>query len=185
MSFDEIAFEGKLCTHYFKYFKRISTHSSYISLDKPSFGPTYLHLYDPIYPSNYVGRVLMELRSETMQEGHPTHVLITESVSPPANWSDQSFVVEFLPILGDHIPSSSHQYKFVVQLAEFCSNELEGPLTTPSGKFHSHLQTKSFRQESPYQSCLFRIHLPDNRIKFEADFFMIDIANYMVRHMCP
>ncbi|XP_017954999.1 fer-1-like protein 6 [Drosophila navojoa] len=154
LSFDEIAFE-----------------------DKPSFGPTYLHLYDPIYPSNYVGRVLLELRSETLQEGHPTHVLINESVSPPGNWSDQSFVVEFLPILGDYIPSNSQQYKFAVQLAEFYSNELEGPLTTPSGKLRS--QMKSFRREAPYQSCLFRVHLPDNRIKFEADFFMIDIANYM------
>ncbi|XP_030572579.1 fer-1-like protein 6 isoform X1 [Drosophila novamexicana] len=147
--------------------------------DKPSFGPTYLHLYDPVSPMSYVGRLLMELRSETLAEGQPTHVLISQSVPAPTNWTDKPFIVEFLPILGDQIHSTASQYKFMVKLAENVSNVLEGPLKTPLGKFHSMMHTKCFRQESPFHSCLLDVNLPDNRIKFEADFFMIDIVNYI------
>lgn len=129
---------------------------------------------------SYVGRLLMELRSETLAEGQPTHVLISQSVPAPTNWTDKPFIVEFLPILGDQIHSTASQYKFMVKLAENVSNVLEGPLKTPLGKFHSMMHTKCFRQESPFHSCLLDVNLPDNRIKFEADFFMIDIVNYIV-----
>ncbi|XP_032599154.1 myoferlin isoform X1 [Drosophila grimshawi] len=146
---------------------------------KPAFGPTYIHLYDPTSPLTYVGRILVEIRSETLAEGQPTHVLITQATVAPESWLDESFMVEFLPIIGDYITTNATQYKMAVQLAESTSNVVDGPLKTPTGNFHSVLQTKCFRQETPFHACLSRVSLPDNRIKFEADFHMMEIVNYM------
>ncbi|KAM8708996.1 hypothetical protein ACLKA7_015893 [Drosophila subpalustris] len=154
--------------------------------DTPSLGPTYLHLYDPVNPLNYVGRILLQLHSNMLSEDRPSHVLITqtiESLSDTRNTLDENFFVEFLPLLGNNIHTKDNSYKFVVKLAEKYSNDLVGPLKTPPGKFQSGIHTKYFRQESPFRSCLFKLRLPDNRIKFVSDFFIVDIVNFMRSEM--
>ncbi|XP_062132086.1 otoferlin [Drosophila sulfurigaster albostrigata] len=150
--------------------------------DTPSLGPTYLHLYDPVNPLNYVGRILMELDSHMLSEDRPSHVLITKTIdsfTDTRNTADENFFVEFLPLLGNNIHTSSNSYKFVVKLAEKSSNDLVGTLKTPPGKFRTAMQTKCFRQDSPFRSCLFKLRLPDNRLKFVSDFLIIDIINFM------
>ncbi|XP_033149587.1 otoferlin [Drosophila busckii] len=159
IGFDEIAFKGQ-----------------------PALGPTYLHFYDPINPLNYVGRLLMELRSEVISHDHPSHVLISQPIAGLEDsryWADENFLVEFLPILGDHIISSASHYKFTIKLAENTSNVLEGTLRSPVGKFHSLMHTKCFRQETPFRSCLLRARLADTRHKYESDFFLLELTNYM------
>jgi len=113
-------------------------------------------------------------------EDRPSHVVITqtiESLADTRNILDETFFVEFLPLLGNNIHANANSYKFVVKLAEKFSNDLVGPLKTPPGKF----RTRYFRQDSPFRSCLFKLRLPDNRIKFISDYFIIDIINFMVR----
>ncbi|KAH8378844.1 hypothetical protein KR009_001725 [Drosophila setifemur] len=148
----------------------------------PALGPTYLHLYDPINPMIYVGRLLMELRSETLMEPQPNHNLSSKTVpglDETRFWHDDIFLVEFLPVMGYHIQTPATTYKISARLAEHSSNILEGHLKTPSGRFRSAIHSKTFRREIPLRSCMFRVRLPDNRAKYESDFFMLDIANYM------
>ncbi|XP_046868109.1 uncharacterized protein LOC6638750 isoform X4 [Drosophila willistoni] len=149
---------------------------------KPSLGPTYLHFYDPVNPLNYIGRLLMDLRSEFMAEEQPSHVLITQSIAgldESRYWRDDIFLIEFLPLMGDHIHTNANNYKLSVSLAEHTSNIVEGQLKTPMGKFHTTIHTKYFRQEAPYPSCLFRVRLPNHRSKYDSDYFMTDLVNYM------
>ncbi|XP_001353079.4 fer-1-like protein 4 [Drosophila pseudoobscura] len=148
----------------------------------PSLGPTYLQLYDPVQPMTYVGRLLLEVRSDTVAEERPSHVILAEDVhglDESPFWKEEVFMVEFLPLLGDHIQSSASSYKISMKLAENTSTILEGPLKTPSGKFRSAMHSKSFRQDAPYRSCLLRARLPDNRDKYESDYFMIDLVDFM------
>ncbi|XP_070136195.1 otoferlin isoform X2 [Drosophila bipectinata] len=148
----------------------------------PSLGPTYLHFYDPLNPMIYVGRVLMEIRSETLHEPQPSHKLSSKTVSgldESRFWHDEVYLVEFLPLMGHHIQTPATSYKIYAKLAEQCSNALEGQLRTPNGRFRTNMHSKSFRREVPYRSCTFRARLPDNRAKYESDFFMLDITNYM------
>ncbi|XP_030384983.1 fer-1-like protein 6 isoform X1 [Scaptodrosophila lebanonensis] len=149
--------------------------------DKPSLGPTYLHLYDPVNPLSYVGRLLLQVRAETLKDEKPTHVLIaqnTHGMDESRYWHDDIYQVEFLPLLGNHIHSNASNYKIQVKLAEHSSNTIEGQLRIPPGKF-SKLDTKYFRQDAPYHSCMLRARMPDNRAKFESDYFMADTATYM------
>ncbi|XP_058975805.1 otoferlin-like [Musca domestica] len=39
--------------------------------DKPALGPTFIHFYDSLNSSKYIGRVLMEIRSECLQTPPP------------------------------------------------------------------------------------------------------------------
>lgn len=131
----------------------------------------------------YVGRVLMEIRSETLQEPTPSHKLTSRTVSgldESRFWHDEIYLVEFLPLLGHHIQTPGSSYKIYAKLAEHSSNVLEGQLKTPTGRFRSTMHSKSFRREAPFRSCIFRARLPDNRAKYESDFFMLEITNYMV-----
>lgn len=149
----------------------------------PSLGPTYLHLYDPINPMVYVGRLLMELRSEMLTDTPPSHKLSSKTVpglDESRFWQDEVYLVEFLPLMGHHIQTSGNEYKISAWLAEHSSNVLEGQLRTPSGRFLTALHAKSFRREAPFRSCMFRVRLPDNRAKYESDFFMLEMINYMV-----
>ncbi|KAH8364737.1 hypothetical protein KR084_010757 [Drosophila pseudotakahashii] len=148
----------------------------------PSLGPTYLHLYDPINPMAYVGRLLMELRSEMLKDVQPSHTLSSKTVpglDETRFWHDDVYLVEFLPLLGQHLQTSASAYKISARLAEHSSNVLEGSLRAPLDRFRSAINSKSFRRDAPFRSCMFRVRLPDNRAKYESDFFMLDIANYM------
>uniref|UniRef100_A0A6P4FPE4 Otoferlin isoform X2 n=1 Tax=Drosophila rhopaloa TaxID=1041015 RepID=A0A6P4FPE4_DRORH len=148
----------------------------------PSLGPTYLHLYDPVNPMIYVGRLLIELRSEILKESQPTHTLASKTVpglDETRFWHDEVYLVEFLPLMGQHIHTTATAYKISARLAEHSSNVVEGLLRTPLGRSQSAIHSRSFRRESPFRSCMFRVRLPDNRAKYESDFFMLDIANYM------
>ncbi|KAH8319290.1 hypothetical protein KR067_002918 [Drosophila pandora] len=148
----------------------------------PALGPTYLHFYDPLNPMVYVGRVLMEIRSETLQEPTPSHKLTSRTVSgldESRFWHDEIYLVEFLPLMGHHIQTPASSYKIYAKLAEHSSNVLEGQLRTPTGRFRTNMHSKSFRREVPFRSCTFRARLPDNRAKYESDFFMLEITNYM------
>ncbi|XP_037719293.1 otoferlin isoform X3 [Drosophila subpulchrella] len=148
----------------------------------PSLGPTYLHLYDPVNPMIYVGRLLMELRSEMLKDAQPSHTLSSKTVpglDETRFWHDDVYLVEFLPLLGHQIQTSATAYKISARLAEHSSNVLEGVLRTPLDRFRSAMNSKSFRREAPFRSCMFRVRLPDNRAKYESDFFMLDIVNYM------
>ncbi|SPP77350.1 fer-1-like protein 6 [Drosophila guanche] len=148
----------------------------------PSLGPTYLHLYDPANALTYVGRILLELRSEDVAEERPSHVILSEDIhglDESRFWKEEIFMVEFLPLLGDHIQSSASSYKISMKLAENTSTVVEGPLKTPAGKFRSAMHSKSFRQDAPYRSCILRARLPDNRDKYESDYFMIDLIGFM------
>ncbi|XP_017071773.1 otoferlin [Drosophila eugracilis] len=159
LSLDEIAFKGT-----------------------PSLGPTYLHLYDPVNPMVYVGRLLMELRSEMLTDSQPTHTLASKTVpglDESRFWHDDIYLVEFLPLMGHHIQATASAYKISARLAEHSSNVLEGVLRTSMDRFRSTMHSKSFRRETPFRSCMFRVRLPDNRAKYESDFFMLDIVNYM------
>ncbi|XP_022212778.2 otoferlin [Drosophila obscura] len=159
LSFEEIAFKGT-----------------------PSLGPTYLQLYDPADPMTYVGRLLLEVRSEAVAEERPSHVILCEDIhglDESPFWREDVFMVEFLPLLGDHVLTGASSYKISMKLAENTSTVLEGPLQTPAGKFRSAMHSKSFRQDAPYRSCLLRARLPDNRDKYESDYFMIDLIGFM------
>ncbi|EDV50618.2 uncharacterized protein Dere_GG15053, isoform C [Drosophila erecta] len=148
----------------------------------PSLGPTYLHLYDPVNPMIYVGRLLMELRSEMLTDSQPTHTLSSKTVpglDETRFWHDDVYLIEFLPLMGHHILTSGSAYKISARLAEHSSNVLEGQLRAPLDRFRSTMNSKSFRREAPFRSCLFRVRLPDNRAKYESDFFMLDVVNYM------
>ncbi|XP_020816965.1 otoferlin isoform X2 [Drosophila serrata] len=148
----------------------------------PSLGPTYIHLYDPINPMMYVGRVLIELRSEMLVEAQPSHVLSSKTLvglDESRYWHDEVYLVEFLPLMGQHIQTSENEYKISAWLAEHSSNVLKGQLRTPSGRFISALHSKSFRRQTPFRSCMFRVRLPDNRAKYESDFFMLGVINFM------
>ncbi|KMY98500.1 uncharacterized protein Dsimw501_GD12956, isoform C [Drosophila simulans] len=79
----------------------------------------------------------------------------------------------------EEIAFNGTAYKISARLAEHSSNVLEGQLRTPLDRFRSAMNSKSFRREAPFQSCMFRVRLPDNRAKYESDFFMLDIVNYM------
>ncbi|KAH8286002.1 hypothetical protein KR054_000777 [Drosophila jambulina] len=148
----------------------------------PSLGPTYIHLYDPINPMVYVGRLLMELRSEMLAEAQPSHALSSKTLvglDESRYWHDEVYLVEFLPLMGHHIQTSENEYKISAWLAEHGSNVLEGNLRTPSGRFQSAFHSKSFRRKAPFRSCMFRVRLPDNRAKYESDFFMLNVVNFM------
>ncbi|KAH8257038.1 hypothetical protein KR038_001739 [Drosophila bunnanda] len=148
----------------------------------PSLGPTYIHLYDPINPMIYVGRLLIELRSEMLVEAQPSHALASKTLvglDESRYWHDEVYLVEFLPLMGHHIQTSEHEYKISAWLAEHTSNVLKGQLRTPSGRFLSALRSKSFRRETPFRSCMFRVRLPDYRAKYESDFFMLGVVNFM------
>ncbi|KAH8235116.1 hypothetical protein KR032_008840 [Drosophila birchii] len=148
----------------------------------PSLGPTYIHLYDPINPMIYVGRLLMELRSEMLTDAQPSHTLSSKTLvglDESRYWHDEVYLVEFLPLMGHHIQTSENGYTISAWLAEHSSNVLEGQLKTPSGRFLASLHSKSFRRRAPFRSCMFRVRLPDNRAKYESDFFMLGVVNFM------
>ncbi|KAH8301129.1 hypothetical protein KR018_003081 [Drosophila ironensis] len=148
----------------------------------PSLGPTYLHFYDTVNPMNYVGRILMELRSEPLEESVPGHKLNFKTLpglDESRFWHDEIFLVEFLPVLGHHIQAPASSYKIYARLAEHSSNVLEGPLRPPTGRFRSTIHSRCFRQEYPLRSCMFRVRLPDNRAKYESDFFIMEMAIFM------
>jgi len=118
-----------------------------------------------------------------LKDAQPSHTLSSKTVpglDETRFWHDDVYLVEFLPLLGHHIQTTATAYKISARLAEHSSNVLEGVLRTPLDRFRSAINSKSFRLEAPFRSCMFRVRLPDNRAKYESDFFMLDIVNYMV-----
>ncbi|XP_037953127.1 otoferlin isoform X2 [Teleopsis dalmanni] len=150
--------------------------------DKPSLGPTYLHIYDPHNSTQYVGRLLIEIRSECFNDFKPNRDLTSRTVTSLDEkrwWQDDVFVMEFLALQGDFIHCNVSNCKLNLKLAEFTSNQLECFLKSYQVKTNTSNNLKHFNQEKPFKSIYLKVTLPDNRHKFDSDFFLHEILEFM------
>lgn len=130
----------------------------------------------------------MEIHSEVLVDKESSHTMVSLPIEPAketAGTSDKAFVVEFLPLFGSHILTSAFDYKIEVKLGTMTSNELVGTLNQMSGNSRTATRSKHFRQESPFNSCILEVQLPDVRLKFTSDFFIAEVINFMVRWKFP
>ncbi|XP_020717875.1 myoferlin isoform X4 [Ceratitis capitata] len=148
--------------------------------DKPALGPTYVHFYDQSNSLQYLGRLLVEVVSECLPAG-PARDLLTKPVAPLEEkrwWQEETFLVEFLPLQGDFIHGNFSNCKISMKLAENSSNYVECFLKSYSSKnMSSGTSLKYFRQEAPYKAVYLTITMPDNRYKFDSDYYMQEILD--------
>lgn len=126
----------------------------------------------------------MEINSEVLVNKESSKVMVNlpiEGLKDTLTTTDKSFVIEFLPLLGSHILSSANNYKIEVKLATGTSNELVGALHNVLGNSSTTSRSKYFRQDSPFNSCILEVNMPDVRLKLTSDFFIAEVINYMVR----
>ncbi|XP_011180606.2 otoferlin isoform X1 [Zeugodacus cucurbitae] len=148
--------------------------------DKPALGPTYVHFYDISNPLQYLGRLLVEVVSECLPSG-PARDLLTKPVAPLDEkrwWQEETFLVEFLPLQGDFLHGNFSNCKITMKLAENSSNYVECFLKSYAGKHNNTGNSlKYFRQEAPYKAVYLKITMPDNRYKFDSDYYMQEILD--------
>ncbi|XP_055841993.1 otoferlin [Episyrphus balteatus] len=150
--------------------------------DDPSLGPTFIHFYDN---NAYVGRLLMQIKSEKL---NPTKEAINRAIqikpTQPlvANswWADENFFVEFLVWQGEFIHANASNMKILFKLGEFTSDNVECFLKNYHGPSTS---LKHFTQSPPYKAIHIKCSLPDNRLKYECDNFMITLFEQMNTEM--
>ncbi|KNC25719.1 Gram-negative bacteria-binding protein 3, partial [Lucilia cuprina] len=153
--------------------------------DKPSLGPTFIHLYDNNYGYKYIGRLLMEVKSECL-ETESNHVMTLKKVSPldeKRYWQEQQLLIEFLPLQGDFIHSSNSNAKIGLKLGEHNSNFIECSLknysTQQNNKQYPIKIFKYFHQQAPYKSITLTAQLPDNRKKFQCDIKLQELMDFV------
>ncbi|XP_054735180.1 otoferlin isoform X2 [Anastrepha obliqua] len=148
--------------------------------DKPALGPTYVHFYDMSNPLQYLGRLLVEVSSECLPTG-PARDLLTKPVAPLEEkrwWQEETFLVEFLPLQGDFMHGNFSNCRISMRLAENSSNYVECYLKSYPGKMTSAgTNLKYFRQEAAYKAVYLRLTMPDNRYKFDSDYYMQEILD--------
>lgn len=128
----------------------------------------------------------MEINSEVLLNKESSKVMVNspiEGLKDTLTTTDKSFVIEFLPLLGSHILTSANNFKIEVKVATGTSNELVGPLQNISGNSSTATRSKYFRQDSPFNSCILEVNMPDVRLKLTSDFFVAEVINYMVRSL--
>uniref|UniRef100_A0A1B0G2Q0 C2 domain-containing protein n=1 Tax=Glossina morsitans morsitans TaxID=37546 RepID=A0A1B0G2Q0_GLOMM len=152
--------------------------------DKPAMGPTYIHLYDNLSGSHYVGRILMEIRSECLDADPVREIRITNvpQLDEKRYWVEEHFLVEFLALQGDFLHAcNASNCKISVRLAEHQSNFIECYLKSYEFKKNQNLSfnLKCFRNETPYKAITLRVYLPDNRIKYTSDIFLQELVDFV------
>lgn len=83
-------------------------------------GPTYIHLYDNLSGSHYVGRILMEIRSECLDADPVREIRITNvpQLDEKRYWVEEHFLVEFLALQGDFLHAcNASNCKISIRLA--------------------------------------------------------------------
>lgn len=126
----------------------------------------------------------MEINSEMLVDKESSKVMVNLPIEAPKETlttADKSFVIEFLPLFGSHLLTSANNYKIEIKLATGTSNELVGALHHASENSSAASRSKYFRQDSPFNSCILEVNLPDVRLKLTSDFFVAEVINYMVR----
>lgn len=87
--------------------------------DKPFLGPTFINLYDNVNGSQYIGRLLISIKSECL-ETESNHVMTLKQIQPLDEkrfWQEQQFVIEFMALQGDFIHCSGSSCKVGINLA--------------------------------------------------------------------
>ncbi|XP_067648119.1 fer-1-like protein 6 [Eurosta solidaginis] len=148
--------------------------------DKPALGPTYVHFYDIASPLQYLGRILVEVVSESLPAG-PARDILTKPVTPVDEkrwWQEETFLVEFVPLQGDFLHGNYSNCKISMKLAENSSNYVECFLKSyPEKAPNTGSNLKYFRQEAPYKAVYLQITMPDNRYKFDSDYYMQEVLD--------
>uniref|UniRef100_A0A1A9WPX1 C2 domain-containing protein n=1 Tax=Glossina brevipalpis TaxID=37001 RepID=A0A1A9WPX1_9MUSC len=152
--------------------------------DKPAMGPTYVHLYDNLCGFHYVGRILMEIRSECLDADPVREVRISNvpQLDEKRYWVEEHFLVEFLALQGDFLHAcNASNCKISVKLAEHQSNFIECYLKSYDLKNNNNpsFNLKCFRNETPYKAITLRAYLPDNRIKYASDIFLQELVDFV------
>ncbi|XP_059219531.1 otoferlin isoform X6 [Stomoxys calcitrans] len=160
--------------------------------DKPSLGPTFIHLYDNLNPTKYVGRVLLEILSDCL-ETLPKRQLYVKAITAldeTRYWQEETFVVEFLSLQGDFIHGNISNLKIQIKFAvcsflEHISNNLECLLKTYPTQKHDTIakSLKYFRQEAPYKAIALRVSLPDHSHKYEIERFLGEIGEFIKQQL--
>lgn len=82
-------------------------------------GPTYLHFYELHNCYQYAGRVLMELRSECLNNA-PAYSMTSRDISmldEKTWWQNETFIVEFMLHQGDFVHINGSNCKISIRLA--------------------------------------------------------------------
>ncbi|XP_037906210.1 otoferlin-like [Hermetia illucens] len=149
----------------------------------PSFGPSFLHLYDPINTNNYIGRIMISIKTEKLQKHlSPVRCIISRRVptlSESSFWAVENFVIVGLIWTGDFIQVASSNIKFKLRCGEYCSNLVEAFLHS----YKNSSNYKYFKQESPHGIIRLSGFFPDYRLKFEADQILKDLTEIMRRQL--
>ncbi|KAM7358215.1 ferlin family C2 domain-containing myoferlin misfire [Cochliomyia hominivorax] len=153
--------------------------------DKPSLGPTFINLYDNANGFQFVGSLLLEIKSECLQ-GESNHVMTLTQVpglDEKYYWQEKIFLIEFMALQGDFIHCSINNCKIVMKVGEHNSNYYECSLknyTTSLKKGQYPIQIfKFFNQNLPFKSITLKVKLPDNRRKYGCDLILQDIGDFI------
>lgn len=88
-------------------------------IDRPALGPTYVHFYDNLDSSHYIGRLLFHIKSERL-ESKPNHVMTVKQAVPldeKQYWHEEHFLIEFMAVQGDFIHCNANTCKICIKMA--------------------------------------------------------------------
>lgn len=98
----------------------------YFFSDKPALGPTYIHFYDNLDSSHYIGRLLFEIKSDCL-ESELNHVMTIKQVKPLDEkhyWHEEHFLIEFMAVQGDFIHCNASNCKIGIKIAGITSKTI-------------------------------------------------------------
>ncbi|XP_061388297.1 otoferlin [Musca vetustissima] len=156
--------------------------------DKPFLGPCFIHFYDSLIPTKYIGRLLFEIRSECLESPPITRNLNIKSIPPldeSRHWQEESFLVEFLLLQGEFMHGNVSNCKIQMKMAEASSNSVECFLKPYPAKKGPKIAKplKYFQQESPYKTITMRLQLPDYRHKDKSAKFFQELKDIIQQEL--
>ncbi|KAL5291463.1 hypothetical protein ACFFRR_010701, partial [Megaselia abdita] len=149
----------------------------------PAFGPSWIYFYDHLDCNNYLGKVLVHLKTNTLKKKEKIDKNISTvpavQLDEKIYYAEELFLIEGLFWRGDFIHTNSSNLKLVMK----CENTTSTFLELYPKPYEGVKNLRHFFQAQPFKAIHMKLLMPDIRLKFESYNFLKMVSENMKNHL--